>query len=66
MRQYQPTPDFYHDYIAHHGILGMSWGVRNGPPYPLGSDVSTGHRLKKGGSVTKKKPRIATSVSIMT
>lgn len=23
-------------YIAHHGILGMRWGKKNGPPYPLG------------------------------
>jgi len=22
-------------YIAHHGIKGQEWGVRNGPPYPL-------------------------------
>ena len=22
--------------IVHHGILGQKWGVRNGPPYPLG------------------------------
>lgn len=21
--------------IYHHGIEGMKWGVRNGPPYPL-------------------------------
>lgn len=41
----------YNDYwLAHHGILGQKWGVRNGPPYPLGSDVSTGHRLKEGAS----------------
>ena len=33
-------------YLAHHGIKGMKWGKRNGPPYPLSSDVSTGHRLK--------------------
>lgn len=46
MINYQSTPDFYNDYISHHGILGMHWGKRNGPPYPLGSDVSTGHRLK--------------------
>ena len=33
--------------LYHHGIKGQKWGVRNGPPYPLGSDVSTGSRLKK-------------------
>lgn len=22
-------------YLAHHGITGMKWGKRNGPPYPL-------------------------------
>lgn len=26
---------FEDDYIEHHGILGMSWGKKNGPPYPL-------------------------------
>jgi hypothetical protein len=25
------------DIIEHHGIKGMKWGVRNGPPYPIGS-----------------------------
>ena len=27
----------YEDYIEHHGIEGQRWGIRNGPPYPLGS-----------------------------
>lgn len=58
MIEYQSTPDFYNEYISHHGILGQKWGKQNGPPYPLGSDVSTGSRLKKGadskGSVKKK------------
>jgi hypothetical protein len=27
----------YDDYIEHHGIEGQRWGIRNGPPYPLGS-----------------------------
>ena len=22
-------------YLQHHGILGMHWGKKNGPPYPL-------------------------------
>lgn len=38
---------FDKDYIEHHGILGMKWGVKNGPPYPLGSAISTGSRLIK-------------------
>ena len=32
--------------LYHHGIKGQKWGIRNGPPYPLGSDISTGSRLK--------------------
>lgn len=26
--------------LYHHGIQGQKWGVRNGPPYPLGSGAS--------------------------
>lgn len=37
--------------LYHHGIKGQKWGVRNGPPYPLGSDKSTGKRLKKDKNV---------------
>lgn len=25
----------YDEYLQHHGIPGMRWGRRNGPPYPL-------------------------------
>lgn len=32
--------------LAHHGIIGQKWGKRNGPPYPLSNEVSTGHRIK--------------------
>ena len=32
--------------LYHHGISGMHWGVRNGPPYPLSKSISTGSRLK--------------------
>lgn len=44
-------------YLVHHGIKGMKWGERNGPPYPLGVSQksyrekkhieSDGHRLPK-------------------
>ena len=26
----------WRNYLAHHGILKQKWGVRHGPPYPLG------------------------------
>lgn len=26
----------HEDELYHHGVLGMSWGDKNGPPYPLG------------------------------
>lgn len=33
--------------LYHHGVKGQKWGVRNGPPYPLSSKISTGKALKK-------------------
>ena len=29
------------EYLIHHGIKGMKWGVRHGPPYPLDSSDHT-------------------------
>jgi len=23
------------NYLVHHGVVGMKWGIKNGPPYPL-------------------------------
>lgn len=37
--------DFKSNYLAHHGILGMKWGRKNGPPYPLGASILRSMRL---------------------
>lgn len=34
-------------HLAHHGILGQKWGVRNGPPYPLGGGDYTESEKRK-------------------
>lgn len=39
--------------LQHHGIKGQSWGVRNGPPYPLNQQKHN-RVLQKAGSVIKK------------
>ena len=40
--------DFNSNYLEHHGILGMKWGQRNGPPYPLGSEDHSASEKKAG------------------
>lgn len=44
-------PELTDEFLEHHGILGMKWGVRKGPPYPLGSGRSS------GGKISKRKAR---------
>ena len=39
--------------LTHSGVKGQRWGVRNGPPYPLSKDISTGSRLKSTSSGKK-------------
>lgn len=41
-------------YLSHHGIMGQSWGVRNGPPYPL-SKSQQKKAYKKVRKAVKKK-----------
>ncbi len=45
---------YFTDELAHHGIKGQRWGVKNGPPYPLsGGDFSQSERE----AIKKKKHR---------
>lgn len=34
--------------LQHHGILGMKWGKKNGPPYPIGSSDHSASEKKAG------------------
>lgn len=38
----------YRDYLAHHGIFGMKWGKKNGPPYPIAPGDHSASEKKAG------------------
>lgn len=38
------------EYLAHHGIKGQKWGVKNGPPYPLKENSRTTSEKTAGGA----------------
>lgn len=46
-RYYYKSENRYNASLAHHGIKGMHWGKRNGPPYPLGYSEHTAEQKQK-------------------
>lgn len=54
-------------YLAHHGVKGQKWGVKNGPPYPIGSSPrkvfisgTSKIKLKDSGFYRDKLPKAIT------
>lgn len=46
-KYYYKSESRYGSYLTHHGIKGMHWGKRNGPPYPLGYSSHTAEQKRK-------------------
>ena len=52
-------------YLSHHGILGMSWGKKNGPPYPLDAEDHSAAEKKAGWikSLSSKAKELKSDIS---
>lgn len=51
------------DSLAHHGIEGQKWGVRNGPPYPLDRSMMSGRERRLAAKAKKKVSKAAGGIS---
>ena len=50
-------------YIAHHGVHGQKWGIRRGPPYPIGEN-DTDRKVSRGKNAVKRVLLAAATMSI--
>lgn len=48
----------YERTLSHHGVKGQSWGVKNGPPYPLSYSQHTAKQVAAGTSGWTEKARV--------
>ena len=56
-KYYSSKESVTHSALRHYGILGMHWGVQNGPPYPIGSAKRNSMKMtakQKAKSMTDK------------
>lgn len=63
------SPTYKYDYLCHHGILGMHWGKKNGPPYPLDAEDHSQSEKKAGWRKSlsdEQKTKIKTAAKITT
>lgn len=52
--------DLDYDVICHHGIKGQKWGIKNGPPYPLGKHQAN---IKSTGLSKSEVTKLTTKIS---
>ncbi len=49
---------YYSNMLQHHGILGMRWGKKNGPPYPLDASDHSASEKRAGWRKSLDKPTV--------
>lgn len=57
VRDKKPTKNVEENELMHYGILGMKWGVKNGPPYPLDSQKTIKECKKEYKDLLKRRYR---------
>lgn len=58
MNPYEWEHEYYHNYLAHHGRKGQTWGERHGPPYPLAPGAFFGRAKSVVKSKLAKNPKV--------